>query len=108
MHHDVLDQRALAMDRLVAAKVRANPALVDRAREIPERWLVSASPRARPALLEWLGLLDGGLDSISSVLEGGDERCTRLRQSSPFWGILTREERTRILLEFHRREPLSA
>lgn len=96
------------MDRLVAAKVRADPALVDRARDILERWLVSASPRTRPALLEWRALLDGGLDSILPVLEGDDERCTRLRQSSPFCGILTRGERTRILLEFHRREPLPA
>ena len=96
------------MDRLVAAKVRANPALVDRARDTLERWLVSASPRTRPVLLEWRTLLDGGATSVLPVLEGSDERCTRLRQSSPFCGILTREERTRILLEFHRREPLPA
>jgi len=46
--------------------------------------------------------LDGALEDVLAVMESGDERAVRLRQSSPFAGFLTAEERNAILREFQR------
>jgi hypothetical protein len=43
-----------------------------------------------------------------AVLTGTDERATRLRQSSPFAGLLSVAERTAIIREFQRRESTAA
>jgi hypothetical protein len=102
--HRLIDERSLAFDRLIAEKLRQNPALINKARANLKRWMNTASPSAKPALREWQELLDGPTTKLFEVLEGTDERAVRLRQSSPFCGILTREERTRILLEFHARD----
>ena len=108
MDHEILDQRALAMARKVAEKLRANPALLVHARLTRDRWMKTVSPHARPALLEWQRILSGPPEGVFIALEGTDEVSTRLRQSSPFCGILTREERTKILLEHRIHESLSA
>ena len=85
-------QRSLAFDRLVAAKLRSEPAHVEKARRNVARWLEGCSRRTRPALLEWQRLLSGPLDKLLALLHATDERATRLRQSSPFCGILTQEK----------------
>src|SRR2546430_471570 len=105
--HRLIDQRSLAFDRVIAAKLRANPALVEKARRNLNRWLASAAPAVRPALREWQLLLDGPLDTLLFTLESADQRSTRLRQSSPFCGILTPAERTGILKEFEARESVA-
>ena len=106
--HRLIDERSLAFDRLIAAKLRAEPALIEKARGNLARWLETCSDRARPALLEWQGLVDGPFDELLVLLEATDERATRLRQSSPFCGILTEDERLGILREFQARESVTA
>ncbi len=101
-------QRSLAFDRLTATKLAENPALLDRARASLRRWMATASPRVRPALLEWQQLLDGPSAELMAALTGTDERATRLRQSSPFAGLLSVAERTAIIREFQRRESTAA
>lgn len=98
--HETLDRRALAMDRIIAARLREQPELMDCARATLHRWLECPSLAARPVLNEWQAILNGPTHTIMEVLTGEDERSVRLRQSSPFCGILTREERTRILLDY--------
>jgi hypothetical protein len=100
--HRRIDERSLAFHRLIAAKVRANPSSLQSARDNIGRWLRDCSPGVRPALLEWAGLLGGALEDVLAVMESGDERAVRLRQSSPFAGFLTDEERNAILREFQR------
>lgn len=102
--HLVNDQRGLAFDRLVAAKLRDDPALVEVARRNLERWLGTASPGARRTLEEWRVLLEGPLPELLVLLESADERATRLRQASPFCGMISREERLRVLKEFQRHD----
>ncbi|CAN5797081.1 hypothetical protein BH20VER1_BH20VER1_00550 [soil metagenome] len=106
--HRLIDERSLAFDRLTATKLAENPALLDRARASLRRWLATASPRVRPVLLEWQQLLDGPSAELMAVLAGTDERATRLRQSSPFAGLLSVAERTAIIREFQRRESTAA
>jgi hypothetical protein len=90
--HSRLDERSLALHQLVARKVLADPALLDKARETVRRWqAMEGSPRL--ALAEWEGILKRPADAVARFLTERSERATRLRQSSPFCGVLTDAER---------------
>ncbi len=93
--HERLDQRSLALHRLVAEKVLADPALLDKARGTVRRWQEGQGSKSL-ALAEWELILAGTPDQVTRFLVEGSERATRLRQSSPFTGILTEPERLAI------------
>ena len=107
-NHRQIDLRSLAMDQRTAEKLLANPALVDRGLANLDRWLKTCSPGVRPVLIEWQTLLQRPLPEVISVLLSTDQRATRLRQSSPFAGLLSVSERTEILKRFPTREPQPA
>jgi hypothetical protein len=93
--HEWIDQRSLALHEAVAARLEADPTLLDVARANLQRWLVTTP---RPALLEWQQLLDvTPLPQLLTLLRSTGDRAARLRQSSPFAGLLTPEERQSIL-----------
>jgi hypothetical protein len=94
-NHGRIEERSLALHQLVAEKVKAAPALLDKARENVRRWQ-EASGTASPALAEWSQILAAPLSQIVALLAERSERATRLRQSSPFAGILTEAERRAI------------
>jgi hypothetical protein len=101
--HQEIDARSLAMHRLVAEKVRRDPALLDRARRTLQRWRDPSNPtRAEPWLAEWQRLLDLGLEPTLATLAEDSERAAALRQCSPFTGILTPAERFEFLREWSR------
>ena len=86
--HNRLDERSLAMHQLIAQKVLADPALLDKARENVRRWQkTEGSPML--ALSEWENILSGPAAEVAEFLVQRSEKATRLRQSSPFTGILT-------------------
>lgn len=107
--HRLIDERSLAFHRKIAEKLRADPTLIGKAQATVRRWLKTCSPAVRRTLLEWLSILESPFEVILALLEATDERATRLRQSSPFCGILTEPERLAIIREFRAREsaPLS-
>ena len=107
-NHLLIDERSLAFDRLIVDKLRREPTLVGKARRNLTRWLETCSPGARPDLLEWQRCLSGPFDQLLALLEATDPRATQLRQSSPFCGILTPQERLDIIREFHARESTAA
>ena len=79
----------------MADKLEAQPQLLEVARANLRRWL---STRDVPALLEWQQFLDRApLAELLALLRSPAETAARLRQSSPFAGILTPEERQAIL-----------
>jgi hypothetical protein len=93
--HLWLDRRSLALHEAVAAKIEARPELLDTARANLARW-ISRAPQG--ALLEWKDLLDRmSVGDLVALLRSQDETAARLRQSSPFAGVLTPEERQAIL-----------
>lgn len=99
--HEWIDRRSLALHDAVAAKLEAHPELLDVARANVRRWL-RANPAA--ALHEWAYLLDATpLPALIVLLRSSDERATRLRQSSPFAGVLTPQERQVILNDYESR-----
>lgn len=93
--HRWIDERSLALHSAVAAKLEAEPELLDVARQNLQRWL-SARPAA--ALLEWQALLDRTpLSEVIDLLRSATADAARLRQSSPFAGVLSPSERQSIL-----------
>ena len=90
--HDRLDARSLALHELVARKVLADPALLDKARENLRRWRAMDGGPAE-ALAEWARILQDSPHQVAGFLTERSETAARLRQSSPFAGILTDTER---------------
>ena len=91
-NHSRLDERSVALHRLVARKVLADPSLLNEARETVRRWQ-GMEGNSWLALSEWQDILNGPADQVARFLTERSERATRLRQSSPFCGILTEAER---------------
>jgi hypothetical protein len=93
--HEWIDRRSLTLHEAVAARLEADPGLVRVARENLERWLRS---HENAALLEWRRLLDeSSTTELVALLRSPAEHAARLRQSSPFAGLLTPRERQAIL-----------
>ena len=93
--HRWIDQRSLALLEAVAAKLKAHPQLPDVARQDLERWL---QQNPATALRDWRRILDSTpLADVVALLRSSSEEATRLRQSSPFAGLLTTEERRAIM-----------
>jgi transcriptional regulator with XRE-family HTH domain len=96
--HRSLDARSLAMHRRIADKIRAQPALLNRARETIERWEArGAGAASRPYLEAWRRLIDQGLETALAVAVDPGERGNAMRQASPFTGILDNRERWALL-----------
>src|SRR5262245_25002538 len=98
--HQRIDARSLAFGKAIAAKLEKQPELIELARENLRRWMTTVSPRTLPVLQEWITALDGPIDGVIALLTGEDERAIRLRQSNPFAGALSEEERNAILKQF--------
>jgi hypothetical protein len=93
--HQWIDERSLALHAAVAAKLEARPELLDVARQNLERWL---SMRPAAALREWQAILDRApLPDVIELLRARSADAARLRQSSPFAGVLSQSERQSIL-----------
>jgi hypothetical protein len=96
--HQWIDQRSLALHDAVAAKLETDPALLEIARDNLRRWISSAP---RPPWLEWQQVLDATpFHELLALLRSTSDRAARLRQSSPFAGVLTPAER-RALFDEH-------
>jgi hypothetical protein len=93
--HEWIDQRSLALHEAVAKKLAEHPELLEVARQNLRRWLAQ---NRQPALLEWQRLFETlSFNDLLALLRSPDERARRLRQSSPFAGVLTTQERQAIL-----------
>jgi hypothetical protein len=105
--HRLVDERSLAMGAAIARGQEDQPSWIPHAQQTLERWLATADPRVRPALLEWQALLSGPVDDLIVVLTRPDGRSMRLRQSNPLAGVLPISERNGILRRFARHGSVS-
>jgi len=103
MTHSEIDQASLAMGRLVAERLRQRPELLDVARENLSRW--SRRNASSGSLLrcyaEWQDILSRPLEEICSLLCAETDNAQRLRQNSPFAGVLSPAEVWEIKRRFH-------
>lgn len=99
--HAWIDARSLALHEAIAARLEADPRLIAKASANLRRWL---STRAEPAWLEWQRVLDtAAVPDLLVLLRSSDDYAAWLRQSSPFAGVLTREERQAIFAQYDSR-----
>lgn len=92
--HKLAAERSLAFHRIIAARLAADPAILEKAGARVKTWLerTPASPFARG----WEKVLANDAESIAGFLVERSERAEELRQSSPFAGALDPRERWRI------------
>ncbi len=93
--HRLNDLRSLAIHRLIAERIEADPGLLEGVRrrlgDLATRGVLH--PRYAAA---WAELLDGPLDRLLRTLRDDGERATALRQASPFSGIIDQATRWRV------------
>ena len=96
--HADLDERSLRFASRIAERLRHDPAIVERARAYVSQRLRFASPGEALELREWEHILATmSPPKLRHFLRDSGPRATRLRQSSPFLGVLTAEERDQLL-----------
>lgn len=98
-NHAVLDARSLALHAVIARKIERDPRLLAKARRNLDRWRKSRG-REPHALAEWRTILARPWREVAALLVDPGEHATRLRQSSPFAGVLTPAERRKIYEAF--------
>jgi hypothetical protein len=95
--HSDRNERGLLMSRSVARLLRQDPLLAKRALRHVERLLHEGAGTATGDLLEWRQLLEAySPERLRQFLDSDSSRAVRLRQSSPFFAVLTAGERDRI------------
>jgi hypothetical protein len=100
LKHRIIEARSLAMHCLIARKIEADPRLLTAARGNLEKWIARYGDGVPRALEEWREILDRPWPEIAAVITNADESAVRLRQSSPFAGVLTPAERRRVYEAF--------
>jgi len=96
--HIYIDRRSRDFHRLIADRIKKNPALLNIAHENITRWRKrhkQENPhRTEPYYLSaWEDVLSKGLAHALIFMCEDSDRATQLRQSSPFAGIIPQRER---------------
>ncbi|MCF7972253.1 MAG: hypothetical protein K9N55_00400 [Phycisphaerae bacterium] len=101
--HEQIDQRSLLMAKKIVAKIDKDPERngLNKARGVCQRW---ASHRAEPVTKEWGAILTQSWETIRQILLEDSDNSRRLRQSSPFCGILSPQERWNLYKAFDSHE----
>jgi hypothetical protein len=100
LKHRIIEARSLAMHCLIARKIAADPALLDVARRNLTAWSARYGDSPPRALEEWRAILERPWPEIAAIITDAGETGARLRQSSPFAGVLTAAERRRVYEAF--------
>jgi hypothetical protein len=98
--HQRLDARSLAMHCQIARKLLVDPALCAQARDTLARWRSNAPHPLPRYFVEWASILKRCPEEIAGFIVGQGEDAQRLRQSSPFAGLLSPAERALIYAAF--------
>ena len=104
MEHRKIDERSLALHREIAMKIQRDPSLLMEVRQRLEQVVGSErySESVKDALREWLDILhQKPVNEILELLTDPGEEATRLRQNTPFAGILSETERRSVISRFY-------
>lgn len=98
--HRLLEIRSLAMHALIAMKIEKDRALLQIAERNLSRWQSRWTESTPRWVGEWGAILKRPWSEIAALITEMSENAARLRQSSPFAGVLTAEERRRVYATF--------
>jgi len=92
--HELIDEISLELGRCTAARLRQQPELLQLAHENLARWsrLNANAPALLRCYAEWREILHHPLEEICQLLSSESEEARRLRQNSPFAGVLSARE----------------
>jgi hypothetical protein len=94
--HRILDARSLAMHCRIARKIDANTALLEIPKRNLKRWRQMKSEAMPVYLDEWQQILDNPWPEVAAFITSFSDEAVRLRQSSPFAGVLNSKERKQV------------
>jgi hypothetical protein len=94
VNHEVQDSISFELAHRIASGLPLHPEWLELARANLERWsrLNSNAPSLLRCYDEWRKLLDQDISEICAVLIAGTEEGQRLRQNSPFAGVVAPDE----------------
>lgn len=94
VNHELQDKVSLELARCVAARLRESPELLGLARDNLARWtrLNSDAPALLRCYAEWREILELPVQDICDLLCAETAQGQRLRQNSPFAGVLSPAE----------------
>lgn len=94
VNHESIDAISLELGRRIAERLLQQPDLLRVAHENLDRWTLlnaDASTLLR-CYAEWQEILHRSLEEICALLSSDTEESRRLRQNSPFAGVLSARE----------------
>lgn len=94
--HRIQDLQSLALHEEAVRRVRAEPALIQQAQAVLQKWLDAGDQRSASLWVEWKDILEHR--KWRKAL-GRTHRAQELRQASPMTAVLPPEVRKRILQE---------
>lgn len=94
VNHSGIDEVSLSLARRVSERLRAQPELLEIARTNLRRWQQRNvdSPSLLRCYAEWEAILQRPLEQVLGLLLSETEEGQRLRQNSPFAGVLSPTE----------------
>jgi hypothetical protein len=100
--HSLHDERSLAIHKLVAERIRADPSVLDVPRKRVAEWqrTCTMNPKYPQA---WTEMLNGPIDRLLDLLVDPGEWATELRHVSPFAGMIDMATRERVWREVKER-----
>ena len=98
--HRLLEARSLAMHAVIAEKIQRDPSLLEVAHNNLTRWRVRWEDEVPGWHREWSAIVKRPWPEIAAIMTEPSEEGARLRQSSPFAGVLSVTERRRIYEAF--------
>lgn len=92
------DERSLRMARGITELIKSDPSLIRRALHHLNRLLHEGQGTANGDLGEWRQLIETySPERLRELLVSKSSRAERLRRSSPFFAVLTPDERDRVV-----------
>jgi hypothetical protein len=94
--HHILDARSLSLHCKIKRKIDQNPDLLETPWRNLARWSESASGPVPAYINEWREILDQPWPNVAAFITSFSDKAVRLRQSSPFAGVLNPKERKQV------------
>ena len=96
--HADQDERLEVLSQQLAGLLERDPSLVRRAKDYLNRLLQEDQGTATGDLREWKDIIDTySIQRLARFFTSSSARASHLRQSNPFWAVLTPSERAQLL-----------
>jgi predicted transcriptional regulator len=94
--HKYLDEKSLLESKIWTELLKSNPEIIPRTISLLNKQIENISTGEKMELAEWKNLLENSSNQrLKKIMESDSERAVRLRQSLPFWQVLTEYEKSK-------------